>query len=101
MATHRTSSFLQRDPTPDALARIAVNDSALTPKPFRGNDGDAEKTEQWLDYFTTYTNFRDIHGNSRLQLLKLLLTDQAADWLRSLEHDQVDDYDTLVRLFRR
>ena len=54
MATYRTSSFLQRDPTPDVLARIAVNDSALTPKPFRGNDGDAEKKRKNVDIIISF-----------------------------------------------
>jgi len=67
------------------FARMAVNDSAFTPKPFQGTESDSEKTEQWIDYFHTYTNFQQITGISKLQLVRLLMADRAADWLWSLE----------------
>jgi len=79
---------------------LAVNDTAFTPKPFHGNFKDAEKTEQWLTYFDSYTEFREIEGRPKLRLFKLLMSEQAAEWLRSLPEDVVSDYDELIRAFR-
>jgi len=80
---------------------MAVNDSELTPKPFQGTESDSEKTEQWIEYFHTYTDFRQITGNSKLQLFRLLMADKAADWLRSLETPVQSDFDTLLAAFRQ
>jgi len=88
------ASILQEDELA-IFACMAVNDSALTPKPFQGTESDSEKTEQWIDYFHTYTDFRQITGNSKLQLFRLLMADKAADWLRSLETPVQSDFDTL------
>ena len=51
-----------------ALNRISINDAALAPKPFHGTEQDAERTEQWIQYFETYTKFRDVVGDSKVQL---------------------------------
>ena len=88
------------NPTRDVMARMAVNDSAFTPKAFRGVEADSDRTEAWIDYFNTYTSFRDIRGHVKLQLFKLLLTEQAADWLRSLDETVTDDYGALLKAFR-
>jgi hypothetical protein len=89
------------NPVMPPMGIMAVNDTAFTPKPFAGTTRDVEKTEKWLDYFTNYTEFRSIHGQSRLQLFKLLLQDQAADWLRSLSDDIRADYTRLIAEFRK
>lgn len=91
----------RKDEELEVFARMAVNDTAFTPKPFKGTESDSEKTEQWIDYFTTYTNFRQIQGNSKLQLFRLLMADQAADWLRSLDPAITANFDDLLRAFRR
>jgi len=83
-------------PTP-----VSLGDGDFKPKPFRGNETDAEKTEQWLEYFTTYVAFRNITGPARIQLFRLLMADQAAEWWRSLPDDIMGDYDRLLEAFRR
>jgi len=85
----------------EMLSRLAISDTALAPKPFRGMDVDTERTEQWLDYFNTYAQFRHIQGESKAQLFKLLMTDQAADWLRSLPTATTMDFDSLVKEFKK
>ena len=89
------------DTTLDAFRHMAINDTAFTPKPFNGVESDSDRTEQWLEYFTTYTAFRGISGVAKVHLFKLLLVDQAADWLRSLDVTVSSDFDELLRAFRR
>jgi hypothetical protein len=84
-----------------SLGQMAVNDATFTPKPFTGLTKDTEKAEQWLEYLEHYTEFRGIRGLQRLQLFKLLMTDQAAAWLRSLPDAVTSDYGLLVREFRK
>ena len=101
-ASHPTSTESTVDvPTQAMYDRLARNDTAFTPKPFRGVAVDSDGTEQWLDYFQTYTAYKEIREESKIQLFKLLLVDQAADWLRSLEPDVTDDFASLLRAFRR
>jgi hypothetical protein len=38
-----------------SICQMAVSDSAFTPKPFSGATKDAEKAEEWLEYFSHYT----------------------------------------------
>jgi len=84
----------------DVFARMAVNDTTFTPKPFLGTFKDAEKTEQWLTYFDSYTEFMEFEGKPKLRLFKLLMAEQAAEWLRSLPEEVIEDYNELIRAFR-
>jgi len=84
-----------------SLGKIAVNDSAFNPRPFSGIGRDADLALRWLDQYEKYTAFRSISGAERLQLFKLLMTDQASDWLRALPSTTTDDYDTLIKEFRK
>jgi Retrotransposon gag protein len=84
-----------------ALSRMSINDSALAPKPFKGTERDAERTEQWIEHFNTYVTFRAIDTEAALQLFRLLLVDDAQDWLRSLSPDATKDFPTILREFRR
>ena len=85
----------------NVVQTLAINDVNFTPKPFEGNDKDAEKTERWLEYFDKYTSFRGIDDDAKLNLLKLLLTGQAAEWVRSLPIDVTTDLQRLTTEFRR
>ena len=88
--------------TPSGLwAHLSVNDSTLTPQRFSGQEKAAEKAERWLEYFLSYTAFRNITGLAKLQLFKLLMADRAADWLRSLEAQTLTDLDLLMEAFRK
>jgi hypothetical protein len=98
---HRSDRKRDTDRTMEMFAKIAISDTALAPKQFRGHDTDAERTEQWLDKFNTYSAFRNISEDDRLQLFKLLMTDQAEDWLRSLPTTVVGDYKQLLQEFRK
>jgi len=80
---------------------MSIGDGDFKPKPFKGTETDTEKTEQWLEYFHTYAAFRQITGQAKLQLFRLLLVDQAAEWWRSLPVDVLRDFDNLVEAFRR
>jgi hypothetical protein len=111
MAQVTVSQFANVTPTPNSdlslnhlhqlLGMMAVNDASFTPKLFTGATKDAEKTEQRLDYFLNYSEFWKIRGLSRLQLFKLLLTDQAAERLRSVSDTILNDFDQLLRDFRK
>ena len=83
-----------------ALTRMSINDTALAPKPFHGTEQDAERTEQWLQYFETYAEFLDV-GDSKMQLFQLLMVDQATDWLRSLPPSTIRNYKPLLDEFRK
>jgi len=69
------------------LQTIAVNDSSLLPSTFNGDNKDTVKTEKWLDYFQTYAKLRGLNQESQLNLFRLLMTDDAEDWLHSLPPD--------------
>ena len=83
-----------------ALQTLAVSDAHFTPRPFKGTPSDAENVKQWLHYFYNYCQFRQIIGEPRLQLFKLLVQDNAADWMRTLPRDVVSSMETLLAAFK-
>jgi len=85
----------------NVVQTLAIGDANFTPKPFEGNDRDTERTDRWLEYFEKYTSFRGIDDDAKLNLLKLLLTGQAAEWVRSLPIDVTTDIQRLITEFRR
>ena len=80
-------------------ATIAIKDSFLTSSTFDGDHKDTDKIERWLEYFENYTPFRNINNAAKLQMFKLLLTEQAAEWLRSLLNDIKNNWTTLLIAF--
>lgn len=108
-------SITERAPTPPAedsddvkmkrllnvMQTLAINDSHFTPKTFTGTEKDTEKTERWLEYFNNYTAFRGIDDDAKLKLFKLLMTGQAAEWIRSLPEDITGNLQLLTQEFRQ
>jgi Retrotransposon gag protein len=99
LSTEHKDADLQRMMT--IMQTIAINDSSFTPKSFKGEDKDTEKTEKWLEYFENYTSFRGIDETTKLKLFKILLTGQAAEWIRSLPNNITDTLPTLITEFQR
>jgi len=85
----------------NVLQTLAINDSTFTPSTFKGDEKDSEKTERWIDYFNNYTAFRGIDDAAKLKLFKLLVTGQAAEWLRSLPEQITTSLPTLIAEFRQ
>jgi len=56
-----TSPVRRRDPELDVFVRMATNDTAFSPKQFKGVEAGSDRTEQWLEYF----EFRKVHRLSR------------------------------------
>ena len=83
------------------LQTLAINDSTFTPSQFQGDEKDTEKTERWLEYFNNYTSFRGIDDTAKLRLFKLLLSGQAAEWLRSLPDQITTQLPLLTTAFRQ
>jgi len=82
------------------ISTLSVGDNALTPKPFTGVKTDGDAVERWLDYFEQYSSFRHLDECTKLQLFKLLLAEQAADWLKTLEDNVSSDYQRLITAFK-
>ncbi|HSN23733.1 MAG TPA: hypothetical protein VLS45_06140, partial [Methylomicrobium sp.] len=83
------------------ITKLAITDSNLTPKPFNGKRLDPMVHCIWIDYFLRYTNFKQMDDEGKLDLFKLLMTDQAADWLKSLPSTTTDDFDVLLEAFKQ
>jgi hypothetical protein len=83
------------------LQTLAINDSTFTPSPFKGDEKDTEKTERWLEYFNNYTSFRGIDDAAKLKLFKLLMSGQAAEWIRSLPDHITTQLPLLTTAFRQ
>jgi len=79
---------------------LAIQDSTLTPKQFKGTSVELESTEKWLTYFNTFCEFRNIRGKPKLQFFNMLLVGEADDWLRSQPEATRSNFDTLIAAFR-
>ena len=79
---------------------LAIQDTTLTPKQFKGTSVELESTEKWLTYFNTFCDFRNIHGKPKLQFFHMLLVGEADDWLRSQPEAVRSNFDTLIVAFR-
>jgi uncharacterized protein (DUF2267 family) len=82
------------------IQTLPVNDGTFTPKQFSGSLKDTNHVDKWLEHFTYYAEFRCLSADRKLQLFKLLLTDQAADWFRALPHDIKEDSELLMAAFK-
>ena len=80
---------------------VLINDTAFTLKMFTGSVACNEKAEEWLSSFDRYTNLKRISNNDKLELFKLLLSDDAALWLRSLPADRQNSIDAIRDAFRK
>jgi hypothetical protein len=83
-----------------SLGHLAITDKAFELQPFTGALNSNEQPDKWVEKFQCYVAFRKINEADQLQLFKLLMRDQAADWLTSLpDHKRLDIHD-LFREFQ-
>jgi hypothetical protein len=54
---------------------------------------------RWLRYLNQYVQCRNLRDEEALTLFKMLLTDQAQDWLYALPEDQSDPFHRLQDAF--
>lgn len=66
------------------LSYASEMDSSLAPKPFGGKSTDIVNAERWLRYFQQYVAFRHLKEPDVVALFKMLLIDEAQDWLLAL-----------------
>ena len=84
-----------------AMQTTAINDSDFKPKQFSGNSADIDHdVDRWIEHFKTYVKIRGINSTVKLQLLKLLMIGEAADWLRTVPKAVSNDYKLLLAAFR-
>lgn len=79
------------------VTRQTVSDSLIGPRPFQGI---SQNGEDWINYFEKYCQYKDFTDEDRLRLMKLLLVEQASDWVNSLQPEQLQSYATLQAAFR-
>jgi hypothetical protein len=79
--------------------RPRLSEASLTPKAFGGSAAEIENAERWLRYLNQYVQFGNLRDDEALTLFKLLLTDQAKDWLYALPDDQADSFHRLQEAF--
>ena len=80
---------------------VQISDSLFAPKPFSGSITYLHVVDSWLESFQAYVDLKGIQGHNRVHLFRLLMTDQAAIWLRSLPPHSCDTFDDLVEAFKR
>ena len=80
---------------------ISLNDISLMVKPFSGVANTEHSAEKWLHSFELYSQFKNIQGQAKLNLFKLMLTDQAAAWLMALPETITRRWDTMLTAFHQ
>ena len=70
------------------------------PKSFTGRADDTASAERWLKYFEQYATYKKLKDADALALFKLLLADDAQDWLSALSNIQTQNLATLFDAFR-
>jgi hypothetical protein len=79
--------------------RPRLSEASLTPKAFGGSAAEIDNAERWLRYLNQYVQYRNLRDDEALTLFKLLLTDQAQDWLYALPEEQSDSFHRLQEAF--
>jgi hypothetical protein len=74
-------------------------ESSLAPKPFAGATTETDNAERWLLYLKKYIDYRHLRDDEALALFKLLLVDQAQDWLYALPEGQAGSFERLEEAF--
>jgi hypothetical protein len=77
---HHISSETSSSSCKDAMAS-APTGSLINAKAFSGSAAEMDNAERWLRYLNQYVQYRNLRDDKALTLFKLLLTDQAQDWL--------------------
>ena len=74
-------------------------DSTFAPPPFRGMD--TEDADGWTARFEKYSTYRGFADRERLNLIAVLLRDEASDWYDSLEDDIKTGWPNLKQAFEQ
>jgi hypothetical protein len=74
-------------------------DPAFTPRPFRGAPSD--DGERWIATFERYLAMKEVDETTALNLFQILMTDDAADWLRGQPDDVTSNRKELFQAFRQ
>jgi hypothetical protein len=77
----------------------SLNDISAVVKTYTGQN--SQNALKWLYSFTTYTDLKNIQGYDKIQLFKLLMSEQAADWILTLSPHLCDSEDHLFDAFLR
>jgi hypothetical protein len=80
-------------------ASLSISDTTFTLKSFSGAANTEDTAEKWVESFLLYTDFKRMSAGDSLRLFKLLLTDQAADWLKALPDYKKSSFDRLIQAF--
>jgi len=64
------------------IVQYLFSDASYAPPAFTGSQN--QDADKWLKKFNYYVEFRHMDDDAAIQLLKLLLTESAADWLESV-----------------
>jgi hypothetical protein len=99
--THHISSGSASAPhgAMSATDRPRLSEVSLTPKAFGGLAAEIDNAERWLRYLNQYVQYRNLRDDEAFTLFKLLLTDQAQDWLYALPEEQTDSFHRLQEAF--
>jgi hypothetical protein len=80
---------------------MTISDASFSLKPFSHSAHCGDLADKWLDQFLMYCDFKKLDGRDQLQLFKLLMKDQARDWLNSLPDYKVNDIHDLITEFKK
>jgi hypothetical protein len=78
---------------------LSISDTNFTLQSFSGAANTEDKAEKWLESFLLYTDFKRMSADDSLRLFKLLLKDQAADWLKSLPDHKKYSFESVTSAF--
>jgi hypothetical protein len=82
-------------------ALLSLSDTVFTLKAFSGAANKDDKAKKWSQTFERYISLKRITGEDKLDLFKLILTDQAADWPNSLPKDVQQSFEELIAAFKK
>jgi len=83
--------------TTTTMAATAGYENTLAPPPFRGMSGD--DGEAWLSGFEKYVLYRGFPDREKLNLLAVLLWDNASDWFDTLTDAQKTNWGAMRTAF--
>ena len=84
--------------TTTTMAATAGYENTLAPPPFRGMSGD--DGEAWLSRFEKYVLYRGFPDREKLNLLAVLLRDNASDWFDTLTDAQKSNWGAMRTAFK-
>lgn len=83
------------------FAKASVNDPSLIPAKFTGKRMGIDSLNRWIEQFNKYARFKRMDDATKMEFFKLLMVDEAADWMTGIEDDDdIGDFDALFERFR-